>query len=468
MLRSRPVKTRRTAAINLSAINTEIDTFTDRVGPATVDRWNEEWADLLGRGRGPPPKLKFPLLETLLDNFDLAFEALLWVPPAEMLKLFTISKKFQRFCCAYVNQLLFAYAKVWVPGAVPLLSFYDGHPLFMIAKTPFEMPYRGPGSLKQPEDFHVSKHTSKFFVTWLQKISRRQTLVVNIYKELGELCFPEACKAAMQKIWFLLEVDNTETRAEMIANRNLFTDEDLKLAECFFFKLDEASRTFVFKKGVTIRKILMGQRTMRRTYDFATNKYCRNHADTIREWARLALRPKPRYHGQNIFGLQSRELGKGCIEGWGNGFKYLRRPDELITRELVNRDIDPDTWLEAIYKHMIPTTIESQEALARAKDWAAEVEMKQGFFSRHPSVRKSRSLYGEDLEPEDMYSVMDPSIIPVLEADAFGGDPDEKDEMEKEMEWIQAYREFIQTSKDDDAEEAVRAYQMDYQLSQPH
>lgn len=56
MLRSRPVKTRRTAAINLSAINTEIDTFTDRVGPATVDRWNEEWADLLGRGRGPPPQ----------------------------------------------------------------------------------------------------------------------------------------------------------------------------------------------------------------------------------------------------------------------------------------------------------------------------------------------------------------------------------------------------------------------------
>jgi len=161
---------------------------------------------------------------------------------------------------------------------------------------------------------------------------------------------PDAVVPALKKLWLLMDVATNLGRVALVHNRDYFADADLEGLVLFMVKLDMFFMDPVDGMGETcLRELMLGQRSLavlgKCLVEGAGGKYkgtlraSLTQLDVLRMWIRYEVVVRPSWGKRSLFGVPSKEIGKGCLEGWGKGTARLRRPDELVLAELVKREI---------------------------------------------------------------------------------------------------------------------------------
>jgi len=110
--------------------------------------------------------------------------------------------------------------------------------------------------------------------------------------------------------------------------------------------------------------------------------------DVLRMWIRYEVNARPSWGKRSLFGVPSKEIGKGCLEGWGKGSVRLRRPDELVLAELVRREIHvEERFIDMlVHGYVDPVTLEeikepyiekAEKRMETKRQWMVEEKRRQ-------------------------------------------------------------------------------------------
>jgi hypothetical protein len=137
-----------------------------------------------------------------------------------------------------------------------------------------------------------------------------------------------------------MDISTTAGRVQIMHNQKLFTDIDLYNIQLFIVKLDMRFNDPIDGPGDDgMRKLFLGQRGLSPLSSLLKRKAYFEVIDVVRLGLRYSYQVRPEHRGMEIFGVPPEEIGVGHLEGWGAGRVHLMRPDELIMRESVRRQL---------------------------------------------------------------------------------------------------------------------------------
>ncbi|PTU21082.1 hypothetical protein P175DRAFT_0418764, partial [Aspergillus ochraceoroseus IBT 24754] len=221
-----------------------------------------------------------------------------------------------------------------------------------------------------PTPFLVA-HTASF--RWIAMLTHRTTIVNDIMALLAQAnCpLPLACKPAIMKVWFLMNIPDMPRRTWTIQNRNLWTDLDILLAIYFVVRIDQFVRLKRGNQTAALRHLIMAQSSLEFLFNVLRGDALRSGLDTLRTYLRwqYPAHPAPRHlhPDDELLGIPPHEVGALQFEGYGRGppggpgynpyGRYghphegraparLRRPDEMLLLEARRRELN----LERIYR----------------------------------------------------------------------------------------------------------------------
>lgn len=137
-----------------------------------------------------------------------------------------------------------------------------------------------------------------------------------------------------------MDISTTRGRVQMMHNQKMFTDIDLYNIQFFIVKLDMRFNDPIDGPGDDgLRKLFLGQRGLTPLCSLLKRKAFLDVMDVVVLGVRYAYFVRPEHRGMEIFGVPPEEIGVGHTEGWGAGRVHLARPDELMMRESVRRQL---------------------------------------------------------------------------------------------------------------------------------
>ncbi|KAL4929667.1 uncharacterized protein BDV17DRAFT_290379 [Aspergillus undulatus] len=210
-----------------------------------------------------------------------------------------------------------------------------------------------------PNPAGVFAYTASF--RWLQMIKSRDTIVHNIITALHNAGygFPRRYKAAIYKLWFLMDIPDTRRRQWTVSNRNLWTDLDLFMAIFFIVRIDMFVKIQRGNKTGGQRRLIMAQPTLKFCHDVLTGQALRNDMELLAAHIRWHYSPRPGevIEQEGAFGVPANEIGSLQYEGYGEGrarMAKLRRPDAIVLREASRRRLDFQGMYRRIFIYAQP------------------------------------------------------------------------------------------------------------------
>lgn len=183
---------------------------------------------------------------------------------------------------------------------------------------------------------------------WLRMIHYRQQTAQKIVRLLNEegLYLPqEQGERVVKKIWFLMDIPDNQRRLATIRNLELWTAADLFYACMFFMRIDmRCTDPLIPIAHANIRRMLMAQPSLTMTCLVLDRKFLLDKhqaMQTYMRWKHIPVDGQQR----NVFGVPRHELGLVQYEGYGkHGSRVkLQRPDELVLKECVRREMQMET-----------------------------------------------------------------------------------------------------------------------------
>ncbi|KAI9846334.1 MAG: hypothetical protein M1837_004187 [Sclerophora amabilis] len=178
---------------------------------------------------------------------------------------------------------------------------------------------------------------------WLRMVFFREKVVEEIIACLATkgIRLPPRASLTLKRMWLTMDIPHNYRRIGLMHNRDFWTDEDLYVATLFFIKIDMRFTDPVDGYGAenSLRKLLLGQRSLSTLGKALKREALRSHLELLRMYVRYAYRPAAEDQGYSIFGIPPDQIGKGCLESWGKGTRLLLRPDQLVMKEAVKRDL---------------------------------------------------------------------------------------------------------------------------------
>ena len=174
--------------------------------------------------------------------------------------------------------------------------------------------------------------------------------IMAVFAEDG-VPMPEACRDALRKIWYILDIPDNARRIGFVHGRKNVTDLELYFGMCVTIKLDMRFNdpiTTDARNGV--RKLVLGMRSLSTLLAVVKREEWVRRVDLMAAWIRFTgeITEEERAGGvKSVFGIPVEEVGRGKLEYWGKVTaeqlgrepQILLRPDMLLTREAVRRGL---------------------------------------------------------------------------------------------------------------------------------
>ncbi|KAJ2891912.1 hypothetical protein MKZ38_010557 [Zalerion maritima] len=204
----------------------------------------------------------------------------------------------------------------------------------------------------RPLKQHQGSYRAVPSLKWFQMVLLRSKCCRDILSCLARAgCrTPASTHETLLKIWLLMDVCTTRGRKAMLQNKQIFTEIDLWNAQHFVIKLGLRFNDPIYgPQEWTLPELMLGQRGLYTLWQLLTrDKFNRNAG--LHEVVRMKVKydmtlpfdwpwdtPNLTY-----FGVKPQEVGRGHLEGWGTGFRHLKRIDELVPYEAVRRRMGLD------------------------------------------------------------------------------------------------------------------------------
>ena len=248
----------------------------------------------------------------------------------DFISLYSISKDFHEMIKGHFSYCIRACAANMAPDSAKLylFKFYSK----LCVPDPAGRPH-----LKWPGQVRLVPG-----LKWLQMVMHREKAVHDILACMarqGHRMKPDMA-FSLKKMWLIMDVSTTAGRIQMIHDPKLFTDIDLYNIQLFIVKLDMRFNDPVDGPGTEdLRKLFLGQRSLTPLYLLLKRKAFVEVVDVVKLAVRYSYEVRPEHHNMPIFGVPPEEIGIGHLEGWGKGRIHLMRPDELVIRESVRRQL---------------------------------------------------------------------------------------------------------------------------------
>jgi hypothetical protein len=175
-----------------------------------------------------PPAPPFNIYKALLRHPHLFFQFALRLPMQTFLDLYAIDKEFHYRLNRYNNSVMHDYAAYHAPDAANIFSF----PLYphLCISDPVLKPMDG--------RTHLARDTPG--MQWVRMVVGRDKIVRDILTALamdGHM-LPKRAKTVLMKFWVLMETRRIALREGYVADRAIWSDDDIKVFHLFLFKLD--------------------------------------------------------------------------------------------------------------------------------------------------------------------------------------------------------------------------------------
>ncbi|GFG13857.1 GTP cyclohydrolase 1 [Aspergillus udagawae] len=211
-------------------------------------------------------------------------------------------------------------------------------------------------------------------VRWLKMILYREAVVKDIMECMADKGWnlPNGCATVVKKLWFLMDIPDNRRRTWTIRKKTLWTDNDLFIAAYFIVQLDMLfTDSRARKKQGSMRRLLMAQPSLTLLWDVLRDGALTTHYETLKAYVRWQYIPKAHEAGLFVFGVPPNEVGSLQWEGYGRmarNVKFLR-PDELVLREIKNRNLD----LQRMYVDIILSNELEPKKDASSYRWHEEI-----------------------------------------------------------------------------------------------
>ncbi|KAK2763071.1 hypothetical protein FQN54_009704 [Arachnomyces sp. PD_36] len=280
---------------------------------------------------------KFCILDGLLRNAELTLEMAKHLGIEELISLYAISKDFHHTINHRLTTTITSQAGSKAPDCADIFPFRCYNKLCI--RDPAGRPHEDDERAAQGEIRKVPSFR------WLRMVCYRDMVCREILTMLAEegIRVPEPCEIVLKKIWFLLDIPDNNRRTRVVQNRNLWSDIDIFFAIMFFIKLDTRFTDPVRSSGDDgLKRLLMSQRSLTLLWKTLKRTALVTNMDVNQAVIRWKYQPRPDEQGLPIFGIPPEEIGKLQYEGWGliGSDAKLERPDNLILRESIRREMD--------------------------------------------------------------------------------------------------------------------------------
>ncbi|KAF7116316.1 hypothetical protein CNMCM5793_004482 [Aspergillus hiratsukae] len=182
-------------------------------------------------------------------------------------------------------------------------------------------------------------------VRWLKMLLYREAVVKDIMDRMADMGWklPDRCATVVKKLWFLMDIRDNSRRTWTIRKKTLWTDNDLFLAAYFMVQLDMLfTDSGARKKQGSMRRLLMAQPSLTLLWDVLRDRALTTHYETLKAYVRWQYTPPAHEAGLFVFGVPPNEVGSLQWEGYGRMARNVKfqRPDELVLREIKDRNLD--------------------------------------------------------------------------------------------------------------------------------
>jgi hypothetical protein len=188
-------------------------------------------------------------------------------------------------------------------------------------------------------------------------------------------------------------------------NRDFITDMDLYNFQLFIVKLDMRFNDPIDGPGDEgMRKLFLGQRGLTPLCKLLKRKAFLSSMDIVRLGIRYAYEVRPEHRGMEIFGVPPEEIGVGHLEGWGAGRVHLMRPDELMMRESVRRQLGLKNHIMEmmLWGYVDPITGKNVPVTAEEIHMSDDEEKPRGGFSDYYDFEGDSDGPKEDFDEADV------------------------------------------------------------------
>jgi hypothetical protein len=181
----------------------------------------------------------------------------------------------------------------------------------------------------------------------------REAVVKDIMERMADKGWklPNRCATVVKKLWFLMDIPDNRRRTWTIRKKTLWTDNDLFLAAYFIVQLDMLfTDSSARKKQGSMRRLLMAQPSLTLLWDVLRDGALTTHYETLKAYVRWQYIPRAHEAGLFVFGVPPNEVGSLQWEGYGRMVRNVKfqRPDELVLREIKDRNLDMQRMYVAI------------------------------------------------------------------------------------------------------------------------
>ncbi|KAL9120837.1 MAG: hypothetical protein Q9187_002606 [Circinaria calcarea] len=314
---------------------------------------------------------KFSIFKSLLNYPELVHEVAKYLDIDTLISLYAISKDFHDIVNGRFTAMILAQSlgKAAESSRVFLFKCYKN------------LCIRDPAARKNEEVENQIRRVPSF--RWLRFIFFREKVVDDIITSLAVEGhrLPRGASLAIRKIWFLMDISDNARRIALLHNKDIWTNKDLFLATMFFMKLDMRLTDPVNGTGEQgLRKMLLAQRSLSTLARVLKREEMLTQLEMIRMFVKWNHQPLPRHRGMSILGVPARQVGRGMREGWGSGSRNILRPDELVMREAIRRNLNMHRrYLDMmLWGHVDHNTFEDIRPLQVSEDEGEEMEAEEG------------------------------------------------------------------------------------------
>ncbi|POS80432.1 hypothetical protein DHEL01_v201163 [Diaporthe helianthi] len=305
---------------------------------------------------GPTYKPGFNLLESVCSSVWLAIEVAKHLRPADIVNLYSTSKSFHNVLNQHWQSSIVAWAEHMAPSSFRIFywKFFGCYTRTDPTGTTWEAPGQFANAIPHPPWAEVRPTTdadkevrSVPGLRYLAMVVKREARVRDILAKLARQGhrLPSKCHEAVKKMWLLMDLPTNRLRRAFIRSTELWTTEDIFNAQMFVTKLQMRFNEPVFgpDSPQAVEAFLGSARGLNPLWEMFRGKKYTEILEAVQLRVNYIASDQAIRRFRNWaqhYDMPEWALGRGHLEGWGQGNVHLSRPDELLIEEAIRRNLN--------------------------------------------------------------------------------------------------------------------------------
>ncbi|KKY30658.1 hypothetical protein UCDDA912_g09402 [Diaporthe ampelina] len=305
----------------------------------------------------PTYKPGFNLLESVCSSIWLAVEVAKHLRVSDIVNFYSTSKTFHNLLNKHWQSSIFAWAEYMAPSSFRIFywKFFGCYTRTDPSETTWEAPGLFADAFPRPPwasqrtitaaDKTVRSVPGLKYLAMLVKREGRVRDILAMMARNGHR-LPSKCHEAVKKMWMLMDLPTNTLRRAFIRSTQLWTPEDIYIAQMFVTKLQMRFNEPVFGPDapMALETILGSPQGFTPLWQMLRGRKYTDLLEAMQMRARYMpntnqVQRRSRIWDQH-YGVPHWQLGVGHLEGWGHGRIHLSRPDELVIEEAARRGIN--------------------------------------------------------------------------------------------------------------------------------